>query len=335
VEITDQGDLASESLAEGDFATHAKWDVTNDFTDDVGNKAEWTWSANQTSLLTQTDGGNLAIDGVADSWYKFVYTVAVTTAPDGDAAATITTAFAASAQTLKLTAGTHTTYFKSAAAPTDFIISIVSGDDTEGQLSYDDLSLKQMVGGDFRVNGTAHMGDGVNYTQVDNAGDVTFVGGGGLVLGHMYIPGVDIIVPIGDADPEEVKDDGTTSLDDGWAAGELNLVTFPAGGDEHYLTVTKPGKYDIVWGMSFMMDGPGANIEVHGGIMIDDAAVRNKGEAHRTIANNNDTGHFGGNAIIDCPNGTEEISLWVLNADNNVDIIVEHGDVTITMIGGT
>jgi hypothetical protein len=204
-------------------------------------------------------------------------------------------------------------------------VDFVWAGDTEANLLRVDAGLDAIHQGDWDTN----------YVSVDKVGDMTFVGGAGLVFGHMYIPGVDIIVPIGDADPEEVKDDGTTSLDDGWAAGELNLVTFPAGGDEHYLTVTKPGKYDIVWGMSFMMDGPGANIEVHGGIMVDDAAVRNKGEAHRTIANNNDTGLMGGNAIIDCPNGTEKISLWVLNADNNVDITIEHGDVTITMIGGT
>lgn len=156
-----------------------------------------------------------------------------------------------------------------------------------------------------------------------------------LVMGHMYIPGIDIIVEITDGNPTEVFDDGTTSVGDGWAAGELNDVTFPTGGDEHYLTVTKPGKYEIIWNMSFMMDGPGANIQVHAGIMIDGTATRNRGEAHETIANNSDTGLIAANAIIDCPNGTEQISLWVLNSDNNVDITIAHGDVTIKLIGST
>ena len=84
-----------------------------------------------------------------------------------------------------------------------------------------------------------------------------------------------------------------------------------------------------------MMDGPGANIEVHGGIMIDDVAVRDKGEAHRTIANNSDTGLMAAHALIDCPNGNEEISLWVLNADNNVNITVEHGNVVAELKFGS
>lgn len=152
IEIFDKGDLGSESLNEGAFGTHAKWDVTNDITDDVGNVAEYTWSANQTSTLTQT-AANLAVAGVGNKWYKFVYTVAVTTAPDGDCTATITTGFAASAQTLIITAGTHTLYFKSKAAPTDFVISIVSGDDSEGQFSFDDLTLEEIIGGDLTVHG--------------------------------------------------------------------------------------------------------------------------------------------------------------------------------------
>ena len=155
------------------------------------------------------------------------------------------------------------------------------------------------------------------------------------ITGHMSVPGVDIIVDITDSNPTEVFDDGTTSAGDGWSAGELNHVTFPTGGDEHYLTITKPGKYRIDWDMSFQMAAPGANIEVHGGIMIDDVAVRNDGEAHRTIANNSDTGLMASHALIDCPNGNEEISLWVLNAQNTNNITVEHGNVVAELKFGS
>lgn len=157
----------------------------------------------------------------------------------------------------------------------------------------------------------------------------------GNVFGYMYVPGVDIVVDITDANPTEVFDDGSTSAGDGWSAGELNQVTFPTGGTEHYLTVTKAGLYSVEWDLSFQMAAPGANVEVHGGIMIDGVALRNKGEGHRTVANNTDTGNMGANAIIDCPNGNEEISLWVLNADNNNDITVEHGNVKLDLIGST
>ena len=135
--------LGTEVLDETDFATHAKWDVTNDF-DDSGGNAAFVWSANQTSTLTQTSG-NLAAAGVGSVWYRFTYTVGVTTAFDGDAAATITTAFALAATSLDLSLGTHTIYFFSAVAPTDFVISLVSGSDTEGTISLDDFVLKQVA----------------------------------------------------------------------------------------------------------------------------------------------------------------------------------------------
>ena len=133
----------AESLDETDFATHAKWNVTNDLVDSGGNAA-YTWSANQTSTLTQTQG-NLVTPGVGSKWYKFTYTIDETTPFDGDGIATITTAFALVAKTLQLTPGTHTVYFKSAVAPTDFVISIVSGSDTEGTFTIDDVSLKQLI----------------------------------------------------------------------------------------------------------------------------------------------------------------------------------------------
>ena len=133
----------------------------------------------------------------------------------------------------------------------------------------------------------------------------------------------------------EVYDDGTTSEFDGWLAGDLNLITFPTGGTEHYLTVTKPGFYRIQWSLSFNTANPGANVEIHGGIAVDGTAIRDKAEAHRTIANNSDTGNMSGTAMIDCPNGTEEISLWLLNTTNDADVTVEHGNVSMVMVGGT
>ncbi len=133
----------AECLDEIDFATHAKWDRTNDI-DDTGGNAEYTWSANQTSTLTQT-AANQIVPAVASEWYQFTYTINETTPFDGDGVATITTAYSLVAKTLPLTTGTHTVYFKSAVAPTDFVISIVSGSDTEGQFSFDNVTLKRLV----------------------------------------------------------------------------------------------------------------------------------------------------------------------------------------------
>lgn len=147
-----------------------------------------------------------------------------------------------------------------------------------------------------------------------------------LLYGAMYIPGVDIVVPNDSANPFEVKDAGN----DGWAVGELNDVTFPTGGTEHYLTITKQGRYEVVWSMSAHTGGGGATA-VHGGVMIDGVAQRNDGEGHRDVANANDDGNYGSSFIVDCPNGTEEISLWC-STDNSENLHVEHGTMTIKLI---
>lgn len=201
-----------------------------------------------------------------------------------------------------------------------------------------DLDIVATVSVDIKGGTDITLGDGgaTNYQNIDNTGDAWWVGSGGLVFGHMYVDGTQtIIVALTVNTPAEVEDDGTTSAEDGWLAGELNLVTFPTGGTEHYITVTKAGKYGVTWDLSFNMATPGANVEIHGGVAIDDTPTRNKGEAHRTIANNTDTGNMGGTIIIDCPNGNEEISLWVENTTNNADVTVEHGNIRITQIGGT
>ena len=167
--VADESTLAAETLDEVDFATHAEWDVTNDF-DDSGGNAAFVWSANQTSTLTQVQG-DMVIAGVSDRWYIFTYTLAITTAFDGDAAATITTSFALSAVSLEIaTAGTYTIYFKSATTPTDFVISLVSGSDTEGTISYDDVTLKEIIGGNINVHGL-FTGGGSTGLKIDSDGN--------------------------------------------------------------------------------------------------------------------------------------------------------------------
>lgn len=149
----------------------------------------------------------------------------------------------------------------------------------------------------------------------------------GSPFGSMYIPGVDIVVIIGSANPVEVED----ASQDGWAAGELNLITFPTGGNEHYLTITVAGKYEIDWNMSFHTD-IGGGAAVHGGVMVGGVAIRDNGEAHRDVSNSNDDGNMGAPCIADLPNGNEEISLWVSN-DQSQTVHVEHATVTVKQIG--
>ena len=171
LEIYDPTTLGSETLNETSFATHAKWDVTGDF-DDTGGNALYTKSAGS-GTLTQTSV-NLATTAVANAWYKFTYTVTPIGSGDGiitsNILGTITTAFAASAQQLYITdSGAHTIYFKSAAVPGNFVISVTSVFAID-IFSIDNVSLKQITGGDLYVNGTATMQGGVinNITHIDD-----------------------------------------------------------------------------------------------------------------------------------------------------------------------
>ena len=152
VTVVNEGTLAAETLDEVDFASNVTWGESGDFTYAAGVNFEFVWTAWQTSALEQVDADFLVV-AVGSCWYKFTYTIAVTTVFDGDGAATITTAFALTAVDLDLSAGTHTVYFKSAVAPTDFLISVVSGSDTEGTFTIDDVTLKQIQGGSVDISG--------------------------------------------------------------------------------------------------------------------------------------------------------------------------------------
>ncbi len=171
-------------------------------------------------------------------------------------------------------------------------------------------------------------------------GDTFWTGSGtGLPYGHMYVDGTQVIrVALTVSTVAEVKGDGTggtAAAEDGWLTGDLNQMTFPTGGTEHYITITKRGVYHINWNLSFKMVSGAANTQMHGGLAVDGTAIRNKCEAHRTISNNTDTGNMAGSCIVDLPNGNEELSVWLLNSTNSNDADVSHGSLVSVMVGGT
>jgi len=174
LDVYDGGTLGTETLTESDFATHANWDVTGDFSDAGGNAA-YTHSTGHAvpsaGTLTQTSG-NFAVAAVANAWYAFTYTIVADELwmSVNGINAVITNAFAAEEVRLELlNSGTYTVYFKSAAVPGNFIISVVSLYNNQ-DFTIDDVSLKQITGGDLYVNGTATMQGGVinNVTHIDD-----------------------------------------------------------------------------------------------------------------------------------------------------------------------
>lgn len=224
--------------------------------------------------------------------------------------------------------------------------------------SGDGLTSSEFVGNDqglnipFRWEGTTEdklfmvvpasdevrLGDGdTNYLVTNKIGDTWWVGSGtGVPYGHMYVDGTQsIIVALTQNTPAEVKDDGTTSVDDGWLAGDLNQMTFPTGGTEHYIAIAKPGVHHITWSLSFHMVTGAANTQIHGGLAIDGTPIEDKCEVHRTISNATDTGNVASSCLVDLPNGTEQLSIWIKNTTNNNDVEVHHGSLTAVMVGGT
>ena len=140
------GASSTNLLDEPAFATNAKWDATGK-ADDTGGDAEWTFAAGALGgTITQT-AANRAGAGIGGKRYRFVQTVSVTTAPDGDAAYTITTGFAESAVSLDMTAVTQKAYeftSKEAAAAGDFVLDVTETTATQGQFASDDVELYQI-----------------------------------------------------------------------------------------------------------------------------------------------------------------------------------------------
>lgn len=197
-----------------------------------------------------------------------------------------------------------------------------------------DENLKSMlIESDLEVREDAFFGGAANYAKILN-GKVSFVGTAGLIFGHMDVPAANVITvdTSGTANPVEVADDGTVSANDGWEAGELNGTTF-AVSDLHYIKIGIAGKYRVSWHFS-ANTAAGGGTGIHGGIMVDDTATRDNGEDHADVANANDHLSIGGIGVVDCPNGNEEISLWISN-DAAQKTIIEHGNMYIELIAGT
>jgi hypothetical protein len=147
--------LGAEVLSETDFVTHAKWAVTNDL-DDTGGNLAYTWSANQTSTATQALA-DFASAMAASYRYRLKYVCAVTTAFDGDGVAQLTTGIASETINLPIVAGTHIVEFNSNADPGDFVIEVISGTDTEGTFTFDNINLKPL---NYELVGDLALADG-------------------------------------------------------------------------------------------------------------------------------------------------------------------------------
>ena len=178
--INDNVMIGREHLNETDYATHAKWDVTGDFSDNP-NDATYTHSSGS-GTLTQTSA-NLAADLLPDTYYVFQYTVSAVSG--SDMAATITTGVAHEAVSLTVNAnGTYKTSFLSKASPGDFVISATS---TTGGTTFtlDDVSLKS-AGGELVLGKRLRISDGSYNIRIGTSttGNSITTGTSNLLIGR-------------------------------------------------------------------------------------------------------------------------------------------------------
>ena len=164
LEALDPSSLASESLTDTGFPNGTNWANVGDFGVPSGTGV-YTHSGG-TGTLTQTSG-QMAIAGVGSRWYKLTYTVS---SQSGDPACTITSAFPLSAETLTIADGAQTNIFTSAVSPANFVIDCTS---SSGGFTVDDMSLKEVTGGDVIVNGLL-TGGGTTGLRMQSDGAVTF-----------------------------------------------------------------------------------------------------------------------------------------------------------------
>ena len=190
-----------------------------------------------------------------------------------------------------------------------------------GIYSQADTFLDFFADGALRF-GNSSAGAPTTYLAIDPTADTYWVGdGSGIPFGHLYIKNATIVVAVG---ASSTSYEITTGL----STGETNLVT--AGGG-HYLTVTKAGRYSVVYNISAYA---GTLDEWDGGTMINGAVSTTDGGSHSTTGVASSATAISGSAILDLA-ANDQVSLYVSNHSTATDITVEHVNLTITMVGGT
>ena len=164
----------------------------------------------------------------------------------------------------------------------------------------------------------------IDSSFYSDGADNWWVGDGtGLPYGEMYANNVTQAVVITTVDVH-------VEVDGGFTGGELNLVTFP---DDHYLLVTKAGRYRVDYSISASSDVQGKEIEA--GIMIG-GVTQTKGTSHAEsgIGGGGKPNVLAGHAIFDLA-VNDQISLCLANHTDDTDLQMNHANMTVQMVGGT
>ena len=184
-EITDPSLLAGESLTNGAFtAPGAEWVAAGGWVLG-GTSAVYSHNAGP-NTLTQPNA-QLATAGVPYRWYQLKYDVTAKTRCVS-CVLSVTATFAGSVVTVDTKLGTNKLmYFKAApGAATAAVIFNVTGSVATDSLTLDNVSLKQVIGGNLIVNGTI-TGGGPYGLTIDSSGNVSTPGGISATSGNMTV----------------------------------------------------------------------------------------------------------------------------------------------------
>jgi len=111
-----------------------------------------------------------------------------------------------------------------------------------------------------------------------------------------------------------------------WTAGLTNLVSL---GDSHYLTVDKPGRYEVI--VSAALEGTTAGDKI-GVTAAVNGTAQTEGHAHSTIGNANDQVGLATSFIFDLEPG-DQVSVAVTNHTAARDVDIIHASLALKKIG--
>ena len=170
--------------------------------------------------------------------------------------------------------------------------------------------------------GVSRIGDAggvTDYLQIDQTGDLLFVGGAGVDFGGM------------------TNDSATTvtisaanvwaEITSGFVTGQVHNVTFAGA---HYLQVAAAGRY--LANMSITLRS--ANNEIVGAALAVNGVEQTAGHGHATIPGTNDNTSMSQTLVLDLA-ANDQVSVSCVNHGSSTNLDVLHCSVTVVQIGGT
>ncbi len=170
---------AAQSLDDPIFTDGTDWTGTNDFAATPAGTAVYVHSSGA-GQMTQTTA-EMDIAGLANRRYEHIHEVVSVI---GTPVCTITSALSLVAHPVSSVVGTHTTYFKAAVAPGNYVFNCTS---VVGEaITIDNVSLQEITGGNVTAHGK-FTGGGTTGITIDGAGAVN-IDADKLLVGAKILP---------------------------------------------------------------------------------------------------------------------------------------------------